>query len=453
MEITIYGAGYVGLVSSVCFASMGHTVLCADINQDKIEQLKQGQCPIFEQDLPERLKAEMASGRLGFTSQITEAVQHGSVHFIATGTPSLPNGEADLSQVFSVVEQILREARENILLVTKSTVPVGTGDKIQQEVTKLKDALETSVEIEIASNPEFLREGSAIHDFLNADRIIVGGSEVAHQILQSVYQPLTDKGVPILCMSRASAELSKYASNTMLATRISFMNQISQISECVGADIDDIRQGMALDPRIGPYFLQAGMGYGGSCFPKDSRALIHTAHNLDLDASLFTAVESINQAQKKWAFEKLNYHFKGDLKGKKVALWGLAFKPGTDDMREASSLQLIEDLLKAEVDIEVYDPVAMQEAKRILRDVPTLNWHKSAMSTLRQKVDALVIVTEWDEFKMFPLEDLATVLENAPLIDGRNCFSLDKIKQSKIAFYYSVGRPPLGVQTHSNKDK
>ncbi|STX47970.1 UDP-glucose 6-dehydrogenase [Legionella hackeliae] len=302
MVISVYGAGYVGLVSAVCFAKLGHQVICADINEQKIALLLEGHCPIYENGLPELLHEQIQLKRLHFTADLAHAIKMAQVHIIATGTPSQADGSADLSQVFAVARQVAQEATSHGVLITKSTVPVGTGEAIQTLVNEELIACGKDITIEVASNPEFLREGTAVYDFLNADRIIIGGEEKALTILREIYQPLVEKGIPLLSMSRNSAELTKYSANAMLACRISFMNQISQIAEKFGANIDDIRQGIGMDPRIGSQFLQAGIGYGGSCFPKDVRALIQIAKSIDIDTNLLQAIDNVNNAQKKMDF-------------------------------------------------------------------------------------------------------------------------------------------------------
>jgi UDPglucose 6-dehydrogenase len=472
MVITIYGAGYVGLVSAVCFAKIGHHVVCVDINAERVSHLNSGECPIYEAQLPELLKEQLHSGRLEFTTDLSQAIEKSTVHFIATGTPSLPDGSADLSQVYAVARQIAREASKDSLLVIKSTVPVGTGDAIQAYVEEELGQSNKNLEIRVASNPEFLREGTAVHDFLYADRIIIGGEPDALSILKEIYHPLVQQNIPLLSMSRLSSELTKYAANTMLACRISFMNQLSRIAEKAGADIDEIKQGMGADPRIGPYFLQAGIGYGGSCFPKDNRALIQTAKEFDINVPMLEAIETINKEQKYWVVERLNEHFKSPLKNKVIGIWGLAFKPGTDDIREASSLVIIDTLLKAGASLRLYDPVAMPNLKALFRFCDTVIrpesrlpepgptfcglstesigpdskviWCASPEEVLQTSLDALVIATEWPIFQNYSLMALKKSLGEAPIVDGRNCFSLQEVKKAAISYYYSVGRPFIG---------
>ncbi|MBA3537961.1 MAG: UDP-glucose/GDP-mannose dehydrogenase family protein [Tatlockia sp.] len=443
MNIAVYGAGYVGLVSAVCLAKLGHSVICADINEQRIAMLLAGECPIYEQELPELLQEQLKSGRLKFTANLAFAVKEANVHMIATGTPSLTDGNADLSQVFAVASKIAHEAESDCILVTKSTVPVGTGDIIQAHINKELAICAKTFSITVASNPEFLREGTAVYDFLNADRVIIGGDETALAILEAMYLPFINQNIPVLKMSLRSAELTKYSANAMLACKISFMNQMSRLADELGANIDEIRAGLALDHRIGPHFLQAGIGYGGSCFPKDVRALIQIAKSVEVDTSLLNAIEEINLLQKKWVFEQLQKHFNNKLTGLRVGVWGLSFKPGTDDMREASSLVAIQALLESGVKIFVYDPVAMPAARQILRDNLAINWCDSMAAVFATKVDALVIATEWPQFKNYDLELLKNQLNGAPIIDGRNCFELTGVLAAQIPYYYSVGRPAI----------
>ncbi len=444
MVITIYGAGYVGLVSSACFAKIGHRVICADINEDRITALNQGECPIYENQLPQLLIEQVASGRLQFTADLSYAIKQSTVHIIATGTPSKPDGSADLTHVFAVATQLAREANQDGILVTKSTVPVGTGDALQRHLNAQLASCGKSYRIDVVSNPEFLREGSAINDFLHADRIVIGGDKLALNVLETIYQPLVDQGIPLISMSRHSAELTKYAANAMLACRISFMNQISRIAEKVGANIDEVRQGIGADQRIGSDFLQAGIGYGGSCFPKDVRALTHTAVSLGVDVAILDAIERINYQQKNWVIEQLNAHFSGELQHKTIGIWGLAFKPNTDDIREASSLVIIDALLQAGAQLRLYDPVAMPAVQALIPNSSSITWCLSAEGVIEGHLDALVIATEWKMFKKYSLTSLRESLHYAPIVDGRNCFELSDVERAKIAYYYSVGRPRMG---------
>lgn len=443
MIVSVYGAGYVGLVSAACLAKLGHQVICADINEERIAMLLRGECPIYEEQLPELLQEQQATGRLCFTSELSAAIKQATIHIIATGTPGLADGSADLSQVFAVASRVAREVEKEGVLLTKSTVPVGTGDAVQERVDEELRRAGRNVKLHVASNPEFLREGTAVYDFLNADRIILGGEQDALNPLQALYQPLVDEGIPLLIMSRRSAELTKYSANAMLACKISFMNQISRIAEKLGANIDEIRQGMSFDHRIGPYFLQAGIGYGGSCFPKDVRALVQTAKTVDIEADLLQAVDSVNQRQKNWVFEQLMKHFAERLQGLTIGIWGVAFKPGTDDLREASSLVAMNALLATGAKLAVFDPVAMPAARQLFDEQSAIRWCESAETVLDNSIDALVIATEWPQFKTCDLVFLAKKLGQSPLIDGRNCFELAKVMAAEFACYYSVGRPPV----------
>lgn len=440
MDIAIYGAGYVGLVSAVCFAKIGHNVICADVNKERINTLINGMCPIYEDKLPESLKEQLLSGRLQFTSRLLDAIQLATVHIIATGTPSLADGNADLSQVYAVASLLAREVTADGLIVLKSTVPVGTAEALQAHVNAELAHFNKPYRISVASNPEFMREGSALRDFLHADRIIVGGDRDAVYRLKAIYQPLVEQGIPLLSMSCHSAELTKYAANAMLACRISFMNQISHIAEKVGANIDEIQQGLGADHRIGPFFLQAGIGYGGSCIPKDMLALTQTARSLDIKVPLFEAIEEVNHIQKRWVIDQLNDHFNNELAHKTIGIWGVAFKPDTDDIREASSLVIIEELLRVGAHLRIYDPVAMPATQRCLQN-DSITWSTSAAEVLAFPLDALVIATEWQVFKTYSLASLQETLRSAPIIDGRNCFELSQVEEANIAFYYSVGRP------------
>lgn len=441
MVIAIYGAGYVGLVSAVCFAKIGHQVICADINEARIATLLKGECPIYEDQLPQLLKEQLSGGRLQFTADLSYATRQATIHIIATGTPSLPDGSADLSQVVAVATHLAREATDHGILVTKSTVPVGTGDALQAHLNDELLRHDKPYHIDVVSNPEFLREGRAVHDFLHADRIIIGGDDEALTALKAIYQPLVQQGIPLLCMSRHSAELTKYAANAMLACRISFINQISRIAEKVGANIDEIQQGIGADQRIGPYFLQAGIGYGGSCFPKDGRALAQTARSLGVAVPMLDAIEMVNSMQKNWAIEQLNQHFNHELQNKIIGMWGLAFKPDTDDIRDASSLVIIEALLQAGAQLRLYDPAAMPAMRSCLALNEAITWCDSADDVLAYHLDALVIATEWQVFKAYDLSSLHMALQNAPIIDGRNCFELAYVEQAQLSYYYSVGRP------------
>lgn len=442
MIISIYGAGYVGLVSAVCFAKLGHQVICCDINDSKISSLNRGECPFYEDGLVSLLKEQLANKRLTFTSDMKYAIKYSSIHFIATGTPDLGNGEADLTSVFNVALKIAQESgNDETLIVIKSTVPVGTGDEIEIKIKKYLKNSSKSKNIMIASNPEFLREGRAVADFMQPDRIILGGDANALLPLKHLYQPLMIKEIPLVTMNRTSAELTKYAANAMLASRISFMNQMSQIAEKMNANIDDIYKGISLDSRIGSKFLQAGIGYGGSCFPKDVKALTHTVKKLNLDFGFLEGIENINKQQKNWTILRLNEHFKNNLNNLKIGLWGLAFKPGTDDIRQASSISIINSLLENGAKIFIYDPKALNHIQSIYKNRSEIVSCFSPEDIFSNELDALVIATEWEIFKNFSLDSLAFLLNKAPVFDGRNCYDLNDIKSSKLSYYYSVGRP------------
>ncbi|WP_419420405.1 UDP-glucose dehydrogenase family protein [Legionella sp. D16C41] len=446
MNIAVFGAGYVGLVSAACFAKLGHQVICADIDSKRIELLQTGVCPIYEEGLEALIREQLGSGKLIFTNNLIEAIKFSQIYIIATGTPCLPDGNADLSQVFSVVNLAAEYAEADAVLVTKSTVPVGTGSLIEILVQQKLTAFNRDIKLEIAANPEFLREGCAISDFLNANRIIAGGNTYSISFLKKLYQPLIDKGVPFLAMSRASAELTKYSANAMLACRISFMNQVSQIAEKFDANIDDIREGMALDPRIGPYFLQAGIGYGGSCFPKDVRALAQTAQSVSIDPGFLNAIDNINELQKNWLFNQVTAYFKQQLIGLKIGVWGLAFKPGTDDLREASSLVAINAFLNAGASIIAFDPVAIPKIQQLFKAKDNIVWCQDLNEVFNFNIDVLIIATEWTEFKNYSLSLLRKHLNGAPLFDGRNCFTLAAVKEAELAYYHSVGRPVVACK-------
>ncbi|KTC67979.1 UDP-glucose 6-dehydrogenase [Legionella birminghamensis] len=441
MKIAVYGAGYVGLVSSACLASLGHDVLCADLNQERVDALLSGHCPIHEKNLPELLHEQTQAGRLQFSADIEKTIDFADIHFIAVGTPGLADGRADLSQVEAVVKTITQLASRDCFIICKSTVPVGTGERLEILVKEQLQSLNKTITVELASNPEFLREGSAVFDFLNADRIIVGGEPSAITCLQAIYQPLINKGIPFLPMSRCSAELTKYSANAMLASRISFMNQISQIAEAAGANIEDIRRGMALDERIGPHFLNAGIGYGGSCFPKDVRALAETAADLRLDPVLLNAIDQTNTQQKNWVIKQLMKHFNNRLSGLKIGFWGLSFKPDTDDLREASSLTAIQSVLRADAMVVAYDPAAIDSARLLFQGEHNIVWAKTAEEVLNSGLDALVIATEWSEFKNYSLQKMKRCIKQAAVFDGRNCYDLRAVEEARLHHYYSVGRP------------
>lgn len=436
-NITIFGTGYVGLVTGICFAELGNKVCCIDINEKKINKLMAGEPPIFERGLDELLTKNLAAKRIFFTKDFAQGIKHGTYIFIAVGTPSAADGAADLSAVFEVAKIIAQNVESPCIVVVKSTVPIGTGDKVKEIIQEILKKRNLDIKIDVVSNPEFLKQGDAIQDFMHSDRVIIGtDSDEALKKMYLLYEPLNTF---IVNMDIRSAELSKYAANAFLAARISFMNEIALLAEKLSADVENVRRGISTDPRVGPYFLHAGCGYGGSCFPKDVKALIKISESCNCDAEFFKAIENVNARQKLVLFKKIKKFFKGDLKGKVVALWGLAFKPNTDDMREAPSLELIRVLSESGVKIQAYDPVAMQEAKHIYGDSqPNLTLCLDALSALNN-ADALIIVTEWDEFRKADLNIVKQCLKNKVIFDGRNIYDPQMIRQLGIT-YYCIGR-------------
>ncbi len=426
MKIAIVGTGYVGLVSGACFSEMGVDVTCVDVNSEKIEALKKGKIPIYEPGLENIVVRNYQAKRLHFTTELPSILNQTDIVFIAVGTPSDANGNADLQYVFNVADTIGEHLTKSLLLVTKSTVPVGTTHKIKERVTQhlKKRALETLL-IDVASNPEFLKEGSAVEDFMSPDRVIVGvESESARQLMSRLYRPFLLNNFRVIFMDILSSEMTKYASNAMLATRISFMNDIANLCERVGADVNMVRRGMGSDTRIGKNFLYPGCGYGGSCFPKDIRAIIKVAEDAGYDMHLLKAVELVNNAQKKVLFEKLCHYYQNHIKGKTVAVWGLSFKPETDDMRDAPSLTLIRQLLDAGVHVRVYDPAAMEEAKKILHHSVH---YASDMYDAANNVDAIIVPTEWKVFRLPNWEIIKKIVRTHLIIDGRNIYSRDEL--------------------------
>lgn len=436
MKVAIVGSGYVGLVTGTCFSEVGIEVTCVDIDQKKIENLKQGIIPIYEPGLEEMVHRNMKKERLHFTTSLAEALEDCEVIFSAVGTPPDEDGSADLQYVLSVARECGRLMKDYLLIVTKSTVPVGTADKVRKVVAEELKKRGVSIEFDVASNPEFLKEGAAIDDFLKPDRIVVGcDSQRAEDLMKALYKPFTLNGHPVIFMDITSAEMTKYAANSMLATKISFMNDIANLCEIVGADINMVRRGIGSDSRIGNKFIYPGVGYGGSCFPKDVKALIHTAEEYKYPLRVLKAVEAVNDDQKLVLYNKLEQHYKGDLKGKTVAIWGLSFKPQTDDMREAPSLVIIRKLLDAGVKVKAYDPVAMHEAKRHLGD--TIYYAPDQYDALID-ADCLLLVTEWPEFK-FPNFNIVNKLLKAPVIfDGRNIYEILEMKRKGYT-YYCIG--------------
>ena len=436
MKIAVVGTGYVGLVTGTCFAEVGIEVTCIDIDQKKIDNLKQGILPIYEPGLEEMVNRNVGAGRLHFTTNLAEAVKDADVAFIAVGTPPGEDGSADLKYVLAVARGIGENLTDYCVIVTKSTVPVGTAAKVRAELEKALTKRNASVEFDVASNPEFLKEGAAIDDFLKPARIVVGiSSERAEEVMRKLYKPFLLNGHPIIFMDIPSAEMTKYAANSMLATKISFMNDIANLCEIMGADVNMVRKGIGSDARIGTKFIYPGIGYGGSCFPKDVKALIKTAAENGYQMQVLQAVESVNEAQKEVLFDKVKKHFGNDLSGKKLAVWGLSFKPKTDDMREAPSLVIIEKLLAEGCTVSAYDPVAMEEAKHSLGD--RITYAKDQFSTLVD-ADALLVVTEWPEFRSPSFEVVGKLLKQKVIFDGRNIYDPAELKELGFA-YHCIG--------------
>ena len=440
MKITIFGTGYVGLVTGTCLAEVGNDVLCMDVDQQKIEKLNQGIIPIFEPGLEEMVKDNYASGRLRFTTDAKMAVEHGLFQFIAVGTPPDEDGSADLQYVLAVGKAIAEHMTEYRVVVDKSTVPVGTADKVRALMEKTLKDRGVDIEFDVVSNPEFLKEGAAIGDFMKPDRIVIGTDNPrTTELLKALYTPFNRSHERIIDMDVRSAELTKYAANAMLATKISFMNELANLAEQLGADIEHVRNGIGSDSRIGYSFIYPGCGYGGSCFPKDVKALERTATEFGYKAELLSAVERVNDRQKHVLFDKIHKHFNGELSGKTFALWGLSFKPKTDDMREAPSRVLLEALIDAGAKVQAYDPEALEEARRIYGDKAGLDLCKTQADTLNN-ADALCIVTEWKNFWSPDFAQLKLKLKAAVVFDGRNLYEPKQLKAAGLA-YYCIGRP------------
>ena len=439
MKVTIYGSGYVGLVTGACLAQVGNDVLCVDIDPNKIEMLKRGESPIFEPGLTDMLLSNQEAGRLNFTLDPAEGVAHGLFQFIAVGTPPDEDGSADLQHVLAVARSIGEHLDEYRVIINKSTVPVGTADRVKAQVQEMLDQRGTPIEFDVVSNPEFLKEGAAIDDFMRPDRVVIGTDNPrTTELLRALYTPFNRNHERILDMDIRSAELTKYAANSLLATKISFMNELSNIAEKLGADIEQVRIGIGSDPRIGYQFIYPGAGYGGSCFPKDVRALERTALQNDYTPELLHAVEAVNFRQKRRLFEKISSHYGGDLKGKTIALWGLAFKPNTDDMREASSRVLMEALWEAGASVRAYDPEARDETARIYGERSDMALCESADEAL-QGADALVVVTEWNVFRSPDFDQIRNALSSPVIFDGRNLYDPDFLVKQGFT-YYSIGR-------------
>ena len=441
MKVTVFGSGYVGLVTGACLAEVGNHVMCVDVDPAKIELLNNGGVPIYEPGLEEMVARNRAAGRLKFTTDAKQGVDFGLFQFIAVGTPPDEDGSADLRYVLAVAQSIAEHMSGYKIVVDKSTVPVGTGDRVAAKMQETLAALGRSHEFDVVSNPEFLKEGAAIDDFMKPDRIIVGTNNPrTAELMRELYAPFNRSHERVIIMDLRSAELTKYAANAMLATKISFMNELANIAERVGADIEKVRVGIGSDPRIGYQFIYPGCGYGGSCFPKDVRALEQTALAAGYAPAVLNAVEAVNQRQKEILFDKISAYFEGDLHGKTVALWGLAFKPNTDDMREASSRTLMEALWQAGARVRAFDPVAATEAKRIYGERPDLCLCENAESAL-EGADVLAVVTEWIEFRSPDFDYIATTLRHPAVFDGRNIYDPRAVNQAGLA-YYSIGRGP-----------
>lgn len=437
MKIAIVGTGYVGLVTGTCFAEIGVNVICVDTNSEKIEALKQGIIPIYENGLEEMVNRNAKAGRLQFTTSLESCLNEVDVIFSAVGTPPDEDGSADLSYVLEVARTIGQNMKKYVLVVTKSTVPVGTAGKVRAAIQAELDKRGIDVDFDVASNPEFLKEGNAVADFMSPDRVVVGvESERAKELMSKLYKPFLLNNFRVIFMDIPSAEMTKYAANSMLATRISFMNDIANLCELVGADVNMVRSGIGSDTRIGRKFLYPGIGYGGSCFPKDVKALIKTAEQNGYQMRILRAVEEVNEKQKSALFEKLQRHFNGDLRGKTIALWGLAFKPETDDMREAPSLILINKLMDAGCNVRVYDPAAMTECHRRIGDKVC---YATDMYDAALDADALMLVTEWKEFRLPSWAVIKKAMRTPVLLDGRNIYEKKEIEELGFT-YHCIGK-------------
>ena len=437
MKIVVVGTGYVGLVTGACLSEVGTDVICIDVNEEKINNLKKGILPIYEPNLDDLVHRNFKKGRLHFSTNLKEAILGAQIVFIAVGTPPGEDGSADLKYVLQVADQVGSSMDGYLIVVTKSTVPVGTASKVKKAMKAAIDKRNENFDFDVASNPEFLKEGAAVDDFLRPDRIVIGvENDKAKNLLHQLYDPFVLNGHPILFMDIPSAEMTKYAANAMLATKISFMNEIANLCERVGANVNEVRNGIGSDPRIGNRFIYPGIGYGGSCFPKDVKALIQTAHEYKYDMRILQSVEAVNEDQKKVMFDKITKHFGNDIKGKIFCLWGLSFKPQTDDMREAPSLVLIDSLHEAGAKVQAYDPVSMKEAAHMVGDKAALC---DDATKAAENADAIVLVTEWPEFRLPDWELIKTKLKDNVIFDGRNIYNRKEMK--KFGFtYYGIGR-------------
>ena len=437
MKIAIVGTGYVGLVTAICLAEVGLNLICVDVNEAKIEKLKKGISPIYEPGLDDMLQRNIDKQKLVFTTSLAEVMSEVDVVFSAVGTPPDEDGSADLQYVLDVAKTIGKNMQKYVLVITKSTVPVGTAKLVKEVIQQELIQRDVQIAFDVASNPEFLKEGDAINDFMKPDRIVCGISSIkAQKILEKIYAPFVLNGHPVIFTDIASAEMIKYTANAMLATRISFMNDIANLCEIVGADVNMVRKGIGSDTRIGSKFLYAGIGYGGSCFPKDVKALIKTSDDFGYSLEILKSVEKINDRQKTVLFDKLNHYYQKDLKGKRIALLGLAFKPNTDDMREAPALSLIEKLHQAGCSVYAYDPVAMEESQRKIGNI--IHYCKDVYETLNN-ADAMLLVTEWTEFRILDLNKIKSLMKNPVIFDGRNIYNDIEMKNNGIN-YFCIGK-------------
>lgn len=432
MKLAVVGTGYVGLVTGTCFAETGNEVVCIDINAEKVKQMQSGVVPIYEPDLENLFARNVAQGRLKFTTSLAEGIEGAKIIFLALPTPPGEDGSADLKYVLGVAHDLGKLLKNYVVVVNKSTVPVGTADKVHEAISK-----NAKGEFDVVSNPEFLREGVAVEDFMKPERVVVGTrSERAKKLMEELYEPFVRQGNPIIFMDERSAELTKYAANSFLAAKISFMNEIANLCEKVGADVDNVRKGLGTDSRIGKRFLFAGVGYGGSCFPKDVQALYHTSKQYDYEFMILDAVMKVNQFQREKFFQTISNRFDGNLKGKIIGVWGLAFKPNTDDIREAPALYLVEQFLKAGANVRAYDPEAMKNVQQIYGDKIYFSKDKDDALT---GADFLVIVTEWNEFRSPDFDKISTSLKHKLIFDGRNLYSVNHMKELGFE-YHSIGR-------------
>jgi len=439
MRVTIFGSGYVGLVTGACLADAGNHVICVDIDAAKIERLERGEVPIHEPGLEELIKRNLEAGRLEFTTDPVRAIEHGLFQLIAVGTPAGEDGSADLSHVLTVARTIATHMSRYCIVITKSTVPVGTADTVHAEIERTLAARGAKIEYDVVSNPEFLKEGAAIGDFMKPDRVVIGTDNPrTTELMRALYEPFIRNHDRLIVMDIRSSELTKYAANAMLATKISFMNELANIAERVGADIEKVRVGIGSDPRIGYAFIYPGTGYGGSCLPKDVQALVRSAHEAGHEPQILRAVQAVNARQKEVLFRKMQRHFTAGLTGRTLAVWGLSFKPHTDDMREAPSRTLIDLLLKAGTRVHAYDPVAAAEAQRIYAGVSGFSLAKNAYQAA-EGADALAIVTEWQEFRSPDFERLRELLKAPVIFDGRNLYDPAMVSRFGLT-YYAIGR-------------